>query len=115
MIFESYGVDKYFEPHKESSYYLLRLMIYRVTDASEGNLGVRPHTDTSCAATIPQLSLDGLEIETKDGQWIACELLPYSYVYLAGDALMVCHTLPFFEGYFPRLIKHIYSNFYLNI
>uniref|UniRef100_A0A2N9IBG1 Fe2OG dioxygenase domain-containing protein n=1 Tax=Fagus sylvatica TaxID=28930 RepID=A0A2N9IBG1_FAGSY len=88
MIFESYGVDKYFEPHKESSYYLLRLMKYRVPDASEGNLGFRPHTDKSFAAIIQQLYLDGLEIETKDGQWIACELLPYSYVYLAGDALM---------------------------
>jgi hypothetical protein len=57
MIFESYGVDKYFEPHKESSYYLLRLMKYRVPDASEGNLGFRPHSDelrSNNPATLPR-------------------------------------------------------------
>ena len=40
--------------------------------------------------------IKGLEIE-KDGEWILCELLPNSFVILAGDALMEFHSLSFNE------------------
>ena len=40
--------------------------------------------------------IEGLEVE-KDGEWILCELLPNSFVILAGDALMVFHSLSFNE------------------
>ncbi|KAG2723017.1 hypothetical protein I3843_02G131300 [Carya illinoinensis] len=89
MIFESYGVlDKHFESHQESTYYLLRLMKYKVPETNESNMGFRAHTDKSFAAIIQQLYIDGLEIETKDGKWITCDLLPHSFVFLAGDVLM---------------------------
>ncbi|XP_030968569.1 probable 2-oxoglutarate-dependent dioxygenase AOP1 [Quercus lobata] len=87
MIFESYGVDKYLEPHKECTYYLLRLIKYRPPEANENNLGFRAHNDKGFTAIVHQIYGEGLEIE-KDGDWILCELLPNSFVILAGDALM---------------------------
>jgi isopenicillin N synthase-like dioxygenase len=97
MIFESYGLEKYYDPHNESTYYLLRLMKYRVPETNESNIGFRAHTDKSFTAIIHQIYIDGLEIATKDDEWIACELLPYSFVFFAGDALLVCYPLLFPE------------------
>ncbi|XP_059458375.1 probable 2-oxoglutarate-dependent dioxygenase AOP1 [Corylus avellana] len=88
MVFESYGLEKYCEAHKESLYYLLRLMKYRVPETNESNIGFRAHTDKSFTAIIHQIYIDGLEIATKDDDWIPCDLLPYSFVFFAGDALM---------------------------
>jgi isopenicillin N synthase-like dioxygenase len=105
MIFESYGLEKYYDPHNESTYYLLRLMKYRVPETNESNIGFRAHTDKSFTAIIHQIYIDGLEIATKDDEWIACELLPYSFVFFAGDALLVCYPLLFPERKdFYRLI-----------
>lgn len=97
MVFESYGLEKFYEPHKESSYYLLRLMKYRVPETNESNIGFRAHTDKSFTAIIHQIYIDGLEIATKDDEWIPCELLPYSFVFFAGDALMVRTLITLFH------------------
>lgn len=113
MIFESYGVDKHYESHEESKYYLLRLMKYKVPETNESNIGFRPHTDKSFSAIIHQLYIDGLEIETKDGKWIPCDLLPHSFVYLAGDVLMVCHKYIYIYTYI-FLFQYIIYMFIIN-
>ncbi|RVW28963.1 putative 2-oxoglutarate-dependent dioxygenase AOP1.2 [Vitis vinifera] len=58
MIFESYGVGKYSDSHLEPMSYLLRNQV------------------------------KGLEVETKDGEWISLELSPSSFAVIAGDALV---------------------------
>ncbi|KAL6334385.1 hypothetical protein AAG906_014787 [Vitis piasezkii] len=56
--FESYGVGKYYDSHLEPMTYLLRNQV------------------------------KGLEVETKDGEWISLELSPSSFAVIAGDALV---------------------------
>jgi isopenicillin N synthase-like dioxygenase len=98
MIFESYGLEKYHDPHNESTYYLLWLMKYRVPETNESNIVFRAHTDKSFTAYIHQICIDGLQITMKDVEWIACKLLSYSFVFFAGDALLLGYPLPFYEG-----------------
>lgn len=93
MIFESYGVEKYLESHLEPMCYLLRLLKHRAPNTKDPNLGFPPHTDKSFVTVIYQNEVNGLEIETKDGEWVSVELSPCSFFVTAGDALVVS---PFF-------------------
>ncbi|XP_057968552.1 probable 2-oxoglutarate-dependent dioxygenase AOP1 [Malania oleifera] len=90
MIFESYGVESYHEAHVESTIYLLRFLKYRGPEAHESNLAFIPHTDKSFLTILHQNDVNGLEIETRDGNWIGYESPspPISFVVMAGDALM---------------------------
>ncbi|KDO58205.1 hypothetical protein CISIN_1g045288mg [Citrus sinensis] len=90
MVFESYGVDKYYDSVLESSTYLLRIMKYRCPETNEKNLGCDVHTDKSFITVLHQNEVNGLEIRTKDGCWIGFDdPTPSSFIVLAGDAFLV--------------------------
>lgn len=91
MIHESYGVEKYYDSHVGSTTYLLRVLKNRVPHENEPNLAFVTHTDKSFTTILHQNQVDGLEVETKDGNWISVNFSPSSFVVMAGDALMVCH------------------------
>ncbi|KAM3374961.1 hypothetical protein P3S68_013675 [Capsicum galapagoense] len=88
MVFESNGVEKYYETHVKSVNYLARVMKYREAQAEEAKLGFVAHTDESFMSTIHQNQVNGLEIKGKDGQWFGVELPPSSVVVMSGDAIM---------------------------
>ncbi|XP_059311110.1 probable 2-oxoglutarate-dependent dioxygenase AOP1 [Lycium ferocissimum] len=88
MVFESYGVEKYYDSHVKSVNYLARVMKYREAQEQEAKLGFVAHTDKSFMSTIHQNQVNGLEIKRKDGQWFGVELSPSSIVVMAGDAIM---------------------------
>ncbi|KAJ9179104.1 hypothetical protein P3X46_010927 [Hevea brasiliensis] len=89
MVFESYGVVQSHEDHQESITYLFRMMKYRVPEKDEDDVGVPIHTDKCFIAALHQNEVSGLELRTKDGQWIVFEpSSPSSFVVNAGDALM---------------------------
>ncbi|KAJ4838234.1 hypothetical protein Tsubulata_050906 [Turnera subulata] len=88
MIFESYGVEKYYDSYTESTSYLLKLLKNRVPKGDEPNLGFITHTDKSFTTILHQNQVDGLEVDTKDGNKINVEFPPSSFVAVAGDALM---------------------------
>ncbi|EEF44712.1 probable 2-oxoglutarate-dependent dioxygenase AOP1 [Ricinus communis] len=89
MIFESYGAEKYHDSYVESTNYLLRLLKNRLPKGDEPNLGFITHTDKSFTTILHQNHINGLEVDTKDGQKINIEFSPSSFVVIAGDALMV--------------------------
>ncbi|KAJ8755859.1 hypothetical protein K2173_024404 [Erythroxylum novogranatense] len=89
MIFESYGVKNYHESYVESTSYLLRLLKNRVPNGNESNLAFITHTDKSFTTILHQNQVDGLEVDTKDGNKINVKMSPSSFVVVAGDALMV--------------------------
>ncbi|KAA8541854.1 hypothetical protein F0562_023006 [Nyssa sinensis] len=89
MVFESYGLEKYYESHLDSATYLCRVMKYRRPQVNETNMGFPSHTDKSFMTILHQNQVDGLEIKAKDGEWFGVhELSPSSFVVMAGDAIM---------------------------
>ncbi|KDP37164.1 hypothetical protein JCGZ_06220 [Jatropha curcas] len=88
MLCESYGIDKHSESRNKSTTYLLRLLKYRRSQA-ETNLGFKGHTDKSFISILHQNHVKGLEIRTKDGEWISYEPSSFSsFAVVAGDACM---------------------------
>ncbi|PON89431.1 Oxoglutarate/iron-dependent dioxygenase [Trema orientale] len=88
MIFESYGVEKYYESYAGSITYLLRVLKHKAPQGDDPQLGFVAHTDKSFTTVLYQDQNNALEVETKNGDWIKVELSPSSFVVFAGDALM---------------------------
>ncbi|KAI3810148.1 hypothetical protein L1987_19758 [Smallanthus sonchifolius] len=91
MVFESYGVEKYYESHNESVTCLLKVMKYRPAKADESNLATAIHTDKPFLTILNQNQVDGLEVQIKedDDEWVTVEFLPSSFVVMATDTFMV--------------------------
>ncbi|XP_027344908.1 probable 2-oxoglutarate-dependent dioxygenase AOP1 [Abrus precatorius] len=87
MIVESLGVEKYMEEHMNSTNYLLRVMKYKGPQTSDTKLGLSTHTDKNIVTILYQNQVEGLEVLTKDGQWISYEPSPNSFVVMIGDSL----------------------------
>ncbi|KAM7508813.1 hypothetical protein LguiA_019266 [Lonicera macranthoides] len=86
MIFESYGIMNYYDSHLESLAYMLRVNKYDVPETKETNVGLGVHTDKSFISVLHQNQVKGLEVKTKDGQWIDVEFPPSSFIIMAGEA-----------------------------
>nr|KJB70378.1 hypothetical protein B456_011G070500 [Gossypium raimondii] len=89
MVFESYGVGKYYDSHVKSTEYLLRLIKYRVPHEDERDLNGSPdHTDKSFITILHDNDVAGLQIKTKDGDWIGVEPSGSMFLVMAGDAFL---------------------------
>ncbi|KAK2984902.1 hypothetical protein RJ640_008667 [Escallonia rubra] len=86
MLFESYGVQKYSDSHTDATTYLLRFLKYRAPEVNETTMAFPSHTDKSFLTILYQNQVSGLEIRTRDGEWIAVDFPPSSFVVMAGDA-----------------------------
>ncbi|CAA2999694.1 2-oxoglutarate-dependent dioxygenase AOP3-like [Olea europaea subsp. europaea] len=84
MVFSSYGVEKYFEAFTQSSFFLTKFMKYRVPKENEINMGLVPHIDKTIFGLI-DTNTKGLEIETRDGEWINFEPSPNTFLVIAGE------------------------------
>lgn len=94
MLFESYGIKKD-EPLVNSTNYLLRLLKYGRSQG-ETNVGFKAHMDKTFLTLLYQNPVKGLEIRTKEGEWITYEpSSTTSFAVIAGDVCMVglCYFL----------------------
>jgi isopenicillin N synthase-like dioxygenase len=68
----------------------LRLLHYpaRPDDVEQGQLGAGEHTDYGCVTLLATDDAGGLEVRTRDGQWLAAPHVPGAYVCNIGDCLM---------------------------
>lgn len=90
MIFESYGVEKYYDSHASSITYLLRVLKNKAPQSENPSLCLVDHTDKSFTTMLYQDHINGLEVKTKDGQWIKVEISsPSNFIVIAGDAFKV--------------------------
>lgn len=126
MIFENFGVEKHYDSHLASTSYLLRFLKYNAPDTANGGDNAIPrHTDKTFLSILHQNNVNGLEIKTKEGEWIGFNLTPSSFVVMAGDASMVNHqepqppltySLSSFLSLYDRISKNtIYLSFYCTI
>ncbi|XP_050384738.1 probable 2-oxoglutarate-dependent dioxygenase AOP1 [Argentina anserina] len=86
MVFENYGVERFYESHKASTTYLLRCFYYREPQPNETDMGLHPHTDKTFVSILHQFEINGLQIKTKDARWIDVEPSHSSFLVMAGDA-----------------------------
>lgn len=93
MVFDIYGVERLYDSHMASTTYLLRCFKYREQKENETNVGLRPHKDKTFTSILHQSQVHGLQVRSKDGQWIEAEPSPSSFLVMAGDAFMVGHFL----------------------
>ncbi|XP_062086869.1 probable 2-oxoglutarate-dependent dioxygenase AOP1 [Humulus lupulus] len=88
MILESLGVEKYLEEHMESTNYLLRVMKYKGPQTPETKLGLNAHRDKNIVTILNQNQVEGLEVQTKDGEWISFKPSSSdSFIVMIGDSL----------------------------
>ncbi|XP_050231462.1 probable 2-oxoglutarate-dependent dioxygenase AOP1.2 [Mercurialis annua] len=87
MTVESRGLEKYMDEHLDSTNYLLRVMKYKVPETSDTELGLRSHTDKNIVTILYQNEVDGLEVQTKNGEWFSVKPSPDSFVVMIGDSL----------------------------
>ncbi|KAI3826589.1 hypothetical protein L1987_00637 [Smallanthus sonchifolius] len=89
MVAKSYGIEKDYELLLGSTTYILKFNKCLNPNGIEKNLGVIPHRDKSFMTVIEQQEEGkGLEIQTKNGEWVQVHLSPSSSIVLAGDACM---------------------------
>ncbi|XP_057514214.1 probable 2-oxoglutarate-dependent dioxygenase AOP1 [Actinidia eriantha] len=86
MVLESLGVEKYLDEHMDSTNYLLRVMKYKGPQTSETKLGLNSHTDKNIVTILYQNQVEGLEVQTKDGEWINVKPSPHSFIVMIGDS-----------------------------
>ncbi|CAN1162464.1 Probable 2-oxoglutarate-dependent dioxygenase AOP1.2, partial [Linum perenne] len=87
MIVESLGVDKYMEEHMKSSSYTLRMMRYEAPGTTDRTIRMKPHTDKNIVSIYHQGQVDGLELQTKSGNWLAANFQPdCSFLVILGES-----------------------------
>lgn len=80
--------------------YLMRFIKYRSPKMNEINIGHLPHRDKSFMGIIDTNQVGGLEMQTRDGNWITFN--PSSYktvVFIAGEPFTVRNLLYLCPGY----------------
>ncbi|KAL5722735.1 hypothetical protein ACHQM5_006218 [Ranunculus cassubicifolius] len=87
MICESFGLESYTDSLVESTDYILRLMKYSAPNTEQNSLGLIQHQDKSFFTVLSENQVHGLELQTKDGEWILAELSPSSFIVLIGEHL----------------------------
>ncbi|KAI3977282.1 hypothetical protein MKX01_030908 [Papaver californicum] len=85
MIFESLGVDDYYDSNIKNSDHVFRVLKYRAPRSDESDIGLPPHTDKSIL-TIFYQDINGLEFLSREGQWVKTQ--PGTFTVIAGEALM---------------------------
>ncbi|KAJ0006748.1 hypothetical protein Pint_30003 [Pistacia integerrima] len=87
MVFQNYGAEKYYDSHIQSTDYVTGSARYKESETNENYLGLLGHTDKSFSTVNHQNGVSGLEIQTRDEQWILYDPPSHSsFIYLASDA-----------------------------
>ncbi|CAL1391458.1 unnamed protein product [Linum trigynum] len=89
MIVESFELEKYMDEHMSSIRYQLRVNKYAANSQPHGpEIGqLKAHTDKSLITILCQNEVDGLQIQTKKGDWVKFQPSHASFVILVADSL----------------------------
>ena len=97
MVLQSLDVAEYHEEQMQSTWHLLRFSEYGAPGEETRKVGQMAHRDANLLTAVCQLNgVDGLEVETRDGQWLqATPSSPASFFIIAGESFWVrslCHS-----------------------
>ncbi|PPD81912.1 hypothetical protein GOBAR_DD21149 [Gossypium barbadense] len=87
MILESFDLEKYMDEHMGSTNYLLRVMKYKGPKTTETKLGLNSHTDKNIVTILYQNEVEGLEVLSKQGEWINVKPSKQSFTVMIGESL----------------------------
>lgn len=97
MILESFGiVEKYYGSLVQNTSSTVRLMKYKVPPPSNDGaaaIGLVPHTDKNLLTILFQNDVQGLDVLTKQGNWVQLHIPEGSFTVIVGDALKVNNWL----------------------
>ena len=79
--------DDFFGPLCDRSLSTLRLTHYPPVAYGADEYGIAPHTDSSFFTLLAQNPVPGLQIRTRDGEWISAPVIPETFVVNTGDVL----------------------------
>ena len=83
--------EEYFLPYHDNAHVTWRIMRYFPGDYASGQHGTAPHTDFGTLTLLAQDERGGLEVYSRDGEWISAPQIPGTFVVNIGD-LMACWT-----------------------
>ncbi|KAI4379437.1 hypothetical protein MLD38_005738 [Melastoma candidum] len=87
MVFQSFGLEaKYLDRHNESTNYTVRLLRYDAPGREEPIPAGITHYDVNFLTILQQNGVSGLEIETKDGNWIRVPQSSSTFVVMTGES-----------------------------
>lgn len=86
---EGLGVAKYHDALSASTWHLFRMSEYQAPSAAEKTVRFGSHQDTNLLSVVCQHEVEGLEMQTRDGQWVLVKPSPTSLVVMVGQALRV--------------------------
>ncbi|KAI0512041.1 hypothetical protein KFK09_012676 [Dendrobium nobile] len=86
MIVESLGVKKHYDSLASSITYAVRLSEYGVPLNQDTKMALDPHKDPNLLSVICQGKIDGLEVQTSDGDWVSVDPSPNSFTVIVGQA-----------------------------
>ncbi|GFZ05484.1 hypothetical protein Acr_17g0010560 [Actinidia rufa] len=100
MIFESIGVGDFYDSKAMDDNIVGRLRAhkYKLPKENQDPIGLKPHVDKTILTILCQNSVQGLEILTKQGNWIPINIPRGALVVIVGDALEVGYCLLQFCG-----------------
>lgn len=85
MILESLGLEKYEDEHMDSTDYNIRFMKYKAPHSNGSELGLLSHADKNLVTVLDQHGAKGLQVLTKDGQWMEVNFFPNSFFVFTGE------------------------------
>ncbi|KAL4580403.1 hypothetical protein LXL04_016594 [Taraxacum kok-saghyz] len=86
MIAKSYEIEEEYESLHKSMVHVLGIQKYATPQGNDGSpVGIGPHTDKSFFTILRERQIGGLQIKTKDGDWIEVKPSPSSFIVIATD------------------------------
>ncbi|KAG6470959.1 hypothetical protein ZIOFF_072048 [Zingiber officinale] len=86
MILQSMGMEKHYDSLVESLIHGVRFTEYGIPFDQESKVNMKAHADANILTVICQYEVDGLEVQTRDGEWIRPVPQPNSFTVMLGEA-----------------------------
>ncbi|KAF9612992.1 hypothetical protein IFM89_004796 [Coptis chinensis] len=87
MLCETYGVEKHYESLAESIQDLFRVMKYKVEGRVDSGIVLGAHTDKGTITILCQDEVQGLEVLSKENEWLQVAPLKGAFIVFIGETL----------------------------